>query len=39
MNVLLIGMPGAGKSTLSKPLADRLRKTHIEIDAIIEGVH
>lgn len=36
MNVLLIGMPGAGKSTLSKPLADRLRKKHIEIDAIIE---
>lgn len=36
MNVILIGMPGAGKTTLSVPLAALLQKDHVEMDAVIE---
>lgn len=34
-NFLLIGMPGTGKSTLGKLLADKLNKQFIDTDALI----
>lgn len=37
MNILFIGMPGAGKSTLSHLLAKKINKSHIEIDDIIRS--
>ncbi len=35
-NVVLIGMPGSGKSTVGKLLADRLNKSFIDADPVIE---
>ena len=36
MHVYLIGMPGAGKSTVGKVLAQKLGRTFIDLDAAIE---
>ena len=36
MNVVFVGMPGAGKTTLSEPVARRLNKTCVELDEMIE---
>lgn len=36
MNIVLIGMRGSGKSTIGKRLAQKLQKTFIETDTIIE---
>ncbi len=36
MNVTLIGMPGSGKSTVGKLLANKLHFTFIDIDGLIE---
>lgn len=35
-NVVLIGMPGCGKSTVGKLLAERLQKPFIDTDALVE---
>lgn len=35
-NLVLIGMPGSGKSTLGDALADRLQKRFIDLDVAIE---
>ena len=37
-NIVLIGMPGAGKTTLGKMLSKRLAKPFIDIDELIEQV-
>jgi|TARA_Y100000992_G_scaffold172588_4_gene116292 shikimate kinase len=37
MNILFIGMPGAGKSTLSYLLSHKLKKSLVEIDDIIKN--
>ena len=34
-NIILIGMPGCGKSTVGKMLADQLQKTFIDADQVI----
>jgi len=36
MHVYLIGMPGAGKSTVGKVLAEKLGRTFVDLDAAIE---
>lgn len=35
-SIILIGMPGAGKSTIAKPLAKAMGKTYIDTDDLIE---
>jgi shikimate kinase len=37
MKIYLIGMPGSGKSTLGKQLADRLSLPFVDLDTVIEG--
>ena len=37
MNILLIGMPGAGKTTMCSLLSKKMNKMFIEIDEIIES--
>ena len=37
MNILFIGMPGAGKTTICSLLSKKINKTFIEIDEIIES--
>jgi shikimate dehydrogenase len=34
-NVVLIGMPGSGKSTIGKHLAEKLNKTFVDLDEIV----
>lgn len=34
-NIILIGMPGSGKSTLGKPLAAALRRPFLDVDDLI----
>lgn len=36
-NLILIGMPGCGKSTLGKLLAEKVGKAFIDMDAVIEN--
>lgn len=37
-NILLIGMPGCGKSTVGKVLAEKLKYKFIDMDDFIEGI-
>ncbi len=39
MNITLIGMPGAGKSSVGRTVADRLGLLFIDIDRAMELVH
>ena len=36
MNIVLIGMPGSGKSTLGKRVAERLHRRYVDLDDCIE---
>lgn len=36
MRLFLIGMPGSGKSTIAKHLAEALNYTYVDLDAMIE---
>lgn len=36
MKIFLVGMPGSGKSSVGKLLADRLKMPFIDLDAVIE---
>ncbi|HKL60974.1 MAG TPA: shikimate kinase [Acholeplasma sp.] len=36
MNIYLIGMPGSGKTTVGKQLAEKLSQSFIDLDAYIE---
>jgi shikimate kinase len=38
-NLILIGMPGAGKSTVGRLLAERLQRPFLDTDALIEASH
>ncbi|MBX7124232.1 MAG: shikimate kinase [Cyclobacteriaceae bacterium] len=37
MKIFLVGLPGSGKSTLGRALADLLRLPFVDLDAVIEG--
>jgi shikimate kinase len=37
-NIVLIGMPGCGKTTIGKLLAEKLNKSFIDVDSYIERV-
>lgn len=37
-NIVLIGMPGCGKTTIGKLLAEKLNKSFIDVDSYIEEV-
>lgn len=38
-NIVLIGMPGSGKTSIGKRLADRLRMNFADTDALVEKQH
>ena len=39
MKILIMGLPGSGKTTLAKPLAELLGAVHLNADAIREHYH
>ena len=39
MKILIMGLPGSGKTTLAKPLAELLGGVHLNADAIREHYH